>query len=449
VVQRPGNSLPGFLLQTPVLFKGSFAFYVCTVNKKVLLEALARPWFLEPQSAAYFASIVHKLFSGEPITEFEDAPTEFAFVVNAAGNRIGGIEDAADNGVAVINLQGAVMKYDYCGAPGTQSLMKALDQANNNPSVSAIVLQIDSPGGSVDGTQQFANAIKNSKKPVVAYANGMMASAAMWIGSAAKTRIASSNTDIIGSIGTMASWADYKGMYESKGIKLHEVYASDSTQKNIGFREASNGNYDPLIKSTLDPLNDQFISSVKANIPAVDQTVFNGAHYIATEAKKKGLVDKIGSFESAVKTAMQLGKESKTKQQHTMEVFQNILSAAKSESFEVIDGGFLLTEEQLNAIDDNIANKVTAINLATESNNRLKESVDELQSQFDGAVNANTELKVKIAELEAEVAQLKAGPAASLTSTTSEKDAIGAESVIGSDPVNAEAARLRAMRNSK
>src|SRR4051812_49200179 len=77
---------------------------------------------------------------------------------------------------------GAVMKYDYCGAAGTQSMMRALEQANDNPSISAIILQIDSPGGAVDGTQQFADAIKNSKKPVVAYINGTMCSAAMWLG---------------------------------------------------------------------------------------------------------------------------------------------------------------------------------------------------------------------------------------------------------------------------
>jgi ClpP class serine protease len=185
------------------------------------------------------ALVAHKLFTSEKASWFDDddeeETKEFAWIVNASGQRIGSIEDAVNNGIAVINMQGAVMKYDYCGAPGTQSMMKALQQANDNPSVSAIVLQIDSPGGSVDGTQQFANAVKNSAKPVVAYINGMMCSAAMWIGSAASQRIASSNTDVIGSIGTMASWNDFSGYMEKLGIKRHEVYATDSTHKNNRF----------------------------------------------------------------------------------------------------------------------------------------------------------------------------------------------------------------------
>ncbi|RYZ63026.1 MAG: S49 family peptidase, partial [Chitinophagaceae bacterium] len=333
------------------------------MDKKVLIEAMGRPWFLEPQSAAAYAAIIHRLIAGENVSNFfeNEEIKEFAFVVNASGKRIGGIEDAADNGVAVINLKGAVMKYDYCGAPGTQSLMKALDAANSNPSVSGIVLQIDSPGGSVDGTQQFANAVKNSKKPVVAYINGMMASAAMWIGSAASQRIASSNTDIIGSIGTMASWADYKGAYESKGVKFHEVYATDSTQKNIGHREASQGNYEPLIKHTLDPMNNQFTAAIQANIPGVDPTVLNGAHYIATEAKKKGLVDKIGTFEQAVKTAAQLGKQQQTTKQHTMVSFENTIKASNSEGFDVVEGGFLATEDQLNAIEATLTENASTI----------------------------------------------------------------------------------------
>src|SRR6059058_4208514 len=58
---------------------------------------------------------------------------------------------------------------------------------------------------------------KNSAKPVVAYISGMMASAAMWIGSAAAVRVASSSTDIIGSIGTMAAWNDYSGYLQQLG----------------------------------------------------------------------------------------------------------------------------------------------------------------------------------------------------------------------------------------
>ncbi len=80
--------------------------------------------------------------------------------------------------------------------------------AASNPNIAAIVLQIDSPGGEVSGTQQLADVIKSVQKPVVAFVDGMMASAALWIGSAADEIIASTPQDIIGSIGTMMSFGD-------------------------------------------------------------------------------------------------------------------------------------------------------------------------------------------------------------------------------------------------
>ncbi len=229
---------------------------------KILLQALNQPWFIQPEAAEYHALILHKLITGHSSVEtsLEDKPVkEFGYAVNASGQRAGTIQDSKGEAVAVINVIGAIMKYDYCGAPGTQSMMQALQQANDNPLISAIVLQFDSPGGSVAGTQYFADAIKSSKKPVVAFVNGMMCSAAMWLGSAASLRISSSNTDVIGSIGTMAAWNNFKGYYEKLGIKTHEVYATGSTNKNLQFREANGDNakgtpnYEPLIKTWLDP----------------------------------------------------------------------------------------------------------------------------------------------------------------------------------------------------
>lgn len=422
------------------------------MDQKVLLEALGRPWYMEPDAAAYYAAIVHRLVMGEPITEFsaeEKKVKEFAFVVNAASQKIGTVQDAVDNGVAVINLRGAIMKYDYCGSPGTQSIIKTIQDANNNPAINSIVLQIDSPGGSVDGTQQLANAVKNSDKPVVAYINGKMASAAMWIGSAAQTRIASSNTDIIGSIGTMASWNDYKGYYEKIGIKSHEVYATASTHKNLDFREASSGNYEPLIKNSLDPLNNEFIDNIKSNLPNADPTVFNGAHYIAKDAKKKGLVDKIGTFESAVKTAMQLGKQQQQaiKTQHTKMAFEKTLKASKSESFEVVEGGFLLSEDQLNNIEAHVAAQETT-NADTQA---------QLEASQQAANNTAADLKAanetiaardaRITELEAANAELSKGPKAAFTSTAKEGDEthVGASKNPFQTSVDEEAMKLRQM----
>lgn len=286
---------------------------------KILLQALNQPWMIFPPAAENLSLAASRIFAGETTSLFmnnttaENKIAEFSFVINAKGERIGSVSDSENVGVAVIDIKGAIMKYDYCGAPGTDSIGKIINAATQNPSISAIVLRIDSPGGSVSGTQALANIIKNSSKPIVVHA-GMMCSAAMWLGSAASYRIAAEDTATIGSIGTMCSWYDSKAADEKYGHKRHEVYASDSTHKNIQFREAQGNNadgknnYEPMIKTWLDPLNGVFTSSILENMPKVDKTVLNGSHYIAKDAIGKGLIDAIGTFEDAVNKAIELAK---------------------------------------------------------------------------------------------------------------------------------------------
>ncbi len=368
---------------------------------KVLLQAFRNDWFIEPTAAEHYALLAFQIITGErtSLIDEKSEPKEFAYVVNAAGKRIGGISDAVDNGVAVLSLEGAVMKHDYCGTPGTQSLMKALQQANDNPAVSAIVLQIDSPGGSVDGTQQFANAIKNSAKPVVAYVDGMMCSAAMWIGSGAQQRIASSNTDVIGSIGTMAKWKNFDGYYKTKGIQSHEVYATNSTQKNLPFREAEGrneqgqSNYKPLIETWLDPMNDEFTGNIQTNLPDADKSVLNGKAYIATDAKKKGLVDKIGSFNDAVNAALKLSKQQQTTHLKNMKFSQKYPKLAAALG---VDADSTIADIKVDAF---LLNCDAIENALTENNNEA------LIAERDTLVSEKTTLSETIASLNASITE--------------------------------------------
>lgn len=124
-------------------------------------------------------------------------------------------------------------------------------------------------------------------------------------------------------------------------------------------------------------------------------------------------------------------------------------AAAQVETFEALNEGMWITEQALNNIEASIAAheaNVATLNSTIAASNAQIEGLNATVVANNETITANNS---RIAELEAEVAQLKAGPAASLTSTTSEKDAIGAEGIMGSDPVNAEAARLRSIKQGK
>lgn len=394
------------------------------MNIKILLQAVNTPWMLLPSYAESLSLMVHKVFSGEIKSladdddDDEDKPKAFSWLINSEGQIIGSIEDSEKEGIALIELQGAVMKYDYCGSVGTKSIAEKINQANANPGVTAIILRIDSPGGSVSGTQELADVILESKKPVVAYADGMMCSAAMWIGSSANYRIASSKTAVIGSIGTMCSWTDWKAYYEKIGVKVHEVYATDSTEKNIQFREANGNNakkennYEPLIKTWLDPLNGVFTSAIKNALPNADPSVLHGAHYVAEEAMQKGLIDSIGNFKTAIDKALELGGSSSTTsqkqpQKNTIMKWNNLLK--------MIGIGTDVTEAKQIKLEDSHADSIEAV--ITERDN-LQTQVTQLTTERDQAKQKVTDLQTQVNNLTQENATLKAADGGSGATTT-------------------------------
>jgi len=136
------------------------------------------------------------------------------------------------NGVAIIDVAGVLTKCpDFINTLfglGTAMLDigQQVEHAADDDDVSAILLRIDSPGGSVRGTADLAATVAaaNKVKPTVAYAEDMMASGAYWIGSAAG-KVYSNSTAIVGSIGTYAALLDSSGAADKLGLKVHVVRA--------------------------------------------------------------------------------------------------------------------------------------------------------------------------------------------------------------------------------
>lgn len=288
---------------------------------------------IDRQFAESHLTFVHQILSSSNQRAFEDDSDHItvdeklfkkscqtitieAGVVKASRWR--SFSDAPDDSVAVIDINGPIMKYGGdCGEPGAVHFERFIKEANASGRIVGILLNIDSPGGMVDGTQSVVNAIKNSQKPVVSIvSDGMMASAAVWIGSAANEVYASMKTDTIGSIGVYSTIYDFKGWFEQNGIKIHEIYAPQSKDKNRDYKEALKGNYS-LIQAELKLIADEFISSVKENrngkISFENENPFTGKMYPADQAKAIGLIDGIISFDEAVNRVYQLAGKDKSK----------------------------------------------------------------------------------------------------------------------------------------
>lgn len=296
-------------------------------------ELLRSPWYIQPEWVLNALPVLKSLLEGNGIPDQKQhdfyAKSHEAYCVNAQGETtpipslerrgVAGAQSNAqsDDGlVAVVPILGEITKYDkQSGGPGTKSIEATLKQFAGNPKVKSIVLQIDSPGGAVYGTLMLTQTVKeiSQRMPVVAFVDSMACSAGMEIASAANEIYASHAKDLVGSIGTMISFANVKPALEKEGVEFHEIYATRSTEKNKDFSEALKKNYKPLIANLLDPLNEDFIQTIRNNRKGKldekkEAEVFSGRTLFAESAMSFGLIDGVASFESVVNRARELAK---------------------------------------------------------------------------------------------------------------------------------------------
>jgi protease-4 len=215
------------------------------------------------------------------------------------------INEAPQGSIMVMPISGPIMKEDNCGTPGTDTMRGRIALMNASDNISGMILRINSGGGAVTGTAELANDIKNSRKPIVAYIDGNAASAALWIASAAKVRIASSKNSMVGSVGVASTMMDYSKRLEALGIKEHYVVSDGSEDKNASYLKVLKGNYAAYKAEVLNPLRDNFVAALRENIDALQKhettaEPFTGKVYMAEKALSFGMVDEIGTFETAI-----------------------------------------------------------------------------------------------------------------------------------------------------
>lgn len=277
----------------------------------IVRNIYGKAWLIQPAAALQMLDLWERTVTNKDLTwEYKPEGRHKFFESNGkaivAPDNTWALRDFAGfdgASVAVIPISGPIMKNDYCGALGTSTIKVLTALADNTESVQAIVYLIDSPGGTVDGTEALANAIKSCNKETIALCDNMMCSAAYWLGSACDKVFASAKTNMIGCIGTMVSWYDNTAALESKGIVLREYYATDSKDKNAAFIEANKGDGKKLIAELLNPLNDIFLNSVKEGRGSkLNEDALTGKDYTAEEAMAMGLIDGIKTLDEIVGT---------------------------------------------------------------------------------------------------------------------------------------------------
>lgn len=369
--------------------------------KFLLASTLLRSlWAIDETFAISQMAFVESILSGNNL--LEDMPKDILSAVNVPTGRQSSFSDAPKNSIALVDIQGPMMKHSYCSL-GMKAMGELIQEADSHPNIMGIILKIDSPGGTVDGVYELGEIVKNTKKPIVAHTDGMIASAAYWVASQCDSIIANNKTASIGSIGVMLSISDYKPKYEKEGVKYHTVYASQSKDKNRLETQILEGKYDEYRQTILDPLACEFITKVKTCRATISEDVLTGKMFFADDALKNGLIDKIGGIESAIEIII-----NSQKIPQSMEKLPLLMALLGLTELSFSAEGLSLNEEQLSTLETalsaaratRITQKTVSETVSAAVTEKKIDNLANLQAQVDKLQQENKVLQSRVDELE-------------------------------------------------
>jgi capsid assembly protease len=287
----------------------------------------SEPWAITESKLRALETVLLRHASGESPTDTDLEAIARSRASQTAKTGYQGM--AVPDGTAMIPLHGTIVNRpgpfaEFSGATSPQDFAAAVRAAADDDKVKRIVLDVDSPGGTIAGTETAAQAVAyaRSKKETVAVSEGLMASAAYWISSQA-SKIVTGRTGTLGSIGVMMAARDSSHREAMQGIRT-TLYKS-GRYKGAGTPGVPlDGDAHEYFQSTIDSFFSEFVSAVASGRGLSEDYLRNevadGRTFIGAEAVRLGLADEIGSLASvlgAEPTTGSTGSASKTNNKPT------------------------------------------------------------------------------------------------------------------------------------
>jgi signal peptide peptidase SppA len=271
---------------------------------RLLVHAQSEIWAILPDVLR--AALIN--FSGESIVEAREgqpqgiAPTERE-AVTRPGPKSGRL--------ARVPIFGAITHRDtlwsllFGGGPTVERLTQTLRDLGNDPSISTVMLEIDSPGGTVSGMPELAAEVRAlaEKRHVVALANSLTASAAYWLASQADEIVATPEA-LVGSIGVFTMHEDYSQMMESMGVKTTYISAGKyKTEANPD--QPLSAEAQAHLQSIVDDVYGLFVGDVARGRGVTPATVRSdygqGRVLTAGDAKTAGMIDRVATSDETIR----------------------------------------------------------------------------------------------------------------------------------------------------
>lgn len=250
------------------------------------------PWAIEPRALDMIEAIVARHLGGDPIPDIEPRPAA-----------------PSVKGIAVIPIMGPIvprasLMANLSGATSSEEISGAIKAASEHPDVSAILLDIDSPGGSVLGGFEAADALfaARGKKPMAASVNGCCASLAYLFASQADMVFASRGSQV-GSIGVIARHYDDSRATGNEGVDAITVASSREKAMSGMTKEEITAK----LRAEVDHYFGMFKEAVARGRKKMDMdAVATGEMWLADRAHSIGLIDGIATREEVISDMLKL-----------------------------------------------------------------------------------------------------------------------------------------------
>lgn len=224
--------------------------------------------------------------------------------------------------VAVINISGTIASgaegkdslFNQANGVTSGSIMKQIREAAADDSVKALVLRIDSGGGSATAAEEVGRELKrfkeNTKKPIVATMGNTGASAAYWIAACSSDKVYANATTLTGSIGVYMPYMNTEELFKKIGITSNKI-KSGPYKDIMSSDRPMTPEEQAILQNIVNEIYNEFVATVAAGRKMEEskvRTLADGRVYTGLQAKNLGLVDEIGDYYDALAAAGELAK---------------------------------------------------------------------------------------------------------------------------------------------
>jgi len=188
------------------------------------------------------------------------------------------------------------------GGTSTRKLGRAIDEVEEREDIDKVMMVFDSPGGSIQGLTNTASKIRNMETETVAFAEGLMASAAYFVGSAAN-RVVASPDSMVGAIGSVAKIVSRAGKLEDEGYDVKVIRSAEKKAKPNPSEPIDEDSVKEVQK-LVNAAHEQFVRQVAINLDLSEETVSNtmadGSVINGSEAEGTNFVDDVATIDEVM-----------------------------------------------------------------------------------------------------------------------------------------------------